>query len=720
MNSPDTLNRLSKEKSPYLLQHAANPVDWYPWSDEAFEKAKRDDKPVFLSIGYSTCHWCHVMEEESFENEMIAKYLNDHFVSIKVDREERPDIDQIYMAAVQTMTGRGGWPLTVFLTPDREPFFGGTYFPPYAKWGSPGFLDVLASIEHGWRNERSKLLKAGNALTGMLKERLPGGGGAGELTPDVFASAYEEFRRSYDETYGGFGSAPKFPTSHNLSFLLRYWLRSGERTARNMVEHTLRQMAAGGMYDHLGGGFHRYSTDREWQIPHFEKMLYDQAILARTYVEMYQITRDPFFSRIAHDILNYCLRDLRDAGGAFHSAEDADSLDPYEFEGMTPDPSQKHQKKEGAFFLWTEEHIRSVLEEKDAEILIFHYGIRPEGNAKSDPHGEFANRNVLAEAHSVEECARKFGVSPRDVEASLEKARSVLFPLREERPRPHLDDKVLVDWNGLLISSLAYAGRVLDEPRYITAAEEAARFILTNMYREGRLLHRYRDGEAAISGMLEDYAFFINALIDLYEATFDVLYIEKAVALHEAMAAQFADEENGGFYLTAKDAEGLIYRPREIYDGAIPSGNSMAALALVRLYHITFDSDYQDQYEKLFASFAGNILQRPSAYTQMLMAYDFAVGPAAEIVIAGPREDKATGTLADAVYDSFLPNRVIIHRDSNDAKAKRIQRLSPFIENQRPLNDKPTAYFCENSVCQKPTGDIAEWKRMLQAASKRE
>ncbi|MBZ0166543.1 MAG: thioredoxin domain-containing protein, partial [Candidatus Omnitrophica bacterium] len=519
MKSPNTLNRLAQEKSPYLLQHAANPVDWYPWSEEAFEKARREDKPVFLSIGYSTCHWCHVMEGESFENEVIAKYLNEHFVAIKVDREERPDVDQIYMSAVQTMTGHGGWPLSVFLSPDRKPFFGGTYFPPYAKWGSPGFMDVLVSIDQGWRNDRDKLIKSGEALTGMLAQSLPGQSGVEELSPDIFQQAFSEFQRTYDNVHGGFGNAPKFPTSHNLSFLLRYWHRARNEAALTMVTQTLRQMADGGMYDHLGGGFHRYSTDREWQIPHFEKMLYDQAILARTYLEAYQITKDPFYARIARETFGYCLRDLRDANGAFHSAEDADSLDPYEFTGMSPDPNQKFEKKEGAFFLWTKEQLERVLPGRDAEIFSYYYGVQADGNAKSDPHGEFGGRNVLAAARSIDACAGKFQIKPDEVTESLERSKAILFLLREDRPRPHLDDKVLVDWNGLLISSLAIGSRVLHEPAYLDAAEEAARFIMHNMIKDGRLLHRYRDGEAAIPGMLDDYAFFTNGLIDLYEAT---------------------------------------------------------------------------------------------------------------------------------------------------------------------------------------------------------
>ncbi|MGE3980954.1 MAG: thioredoxin domain-containing protein [Candidatus Omnitrophota bacterium] len=713
MDSKQPVNRLSREKSPYLLQHANNPVDWYPWSAEAFEKAEREDKPVFLSIGYSTCHWCHVMEHESFENEAIAKYLNEHFVSIKVDREERPDIDTIYMSAVQAITGSGGWPLSVFLGYDKKPFFGGTYYPPHAKWGSPGFLDLLVSIDHSWKNNRDKLFHSSLSLTKLLEENQPGQTDAQPLTDDVFRVAFEQFNQSYDVQFGGFGYAPKFPTSHNLSFLLRLWKRTKNADALKMVETTLNRMVMGGMYDHLGGGFHRYSTDREWQIPHFEKMLYDQAILSRTLLEMYQIKKEPFYADTVREVFDYTLRDLRDQRGAFHSAEDADSVDPYEFLGMSPDSRQILEKKEGAFYLWTYDHVYELLSQEQADVVCYHYGIRKDGNAKSDPHGEFIGKNVLYIEQSLTETAEYLKLTTQDVQRVLKESKEILLKERSSRLRPHLDDKVLVDWNGLMISSLALGGKVLNEPRYLDAAEEAAQFILFNLGKDGRLLHRYRDGQSAINGTLEDYAFFINGLLDLYETTFNMLYLKNAVQLQQKMSELFWDHQKGGFYLTAKDTEDLIYRPKEVYDGAIPSGNSMAALVLVRLYHITFDKEYQKRYDQLFQAFSKTIGQRPSAYSQFLIAFDFALGPAQEIVIAGSLQDQNMPTILGEVFQRFLPNKVIIHRDRDEAQAQEIIKISPFVKNQPSLNGKTTVYLCENYICQRPTNDSGELKKIL-------
>lgn len=713
MTADSKLNRLAQEKSPYLLQHATNPVDWYPWSNEAFDKARREDKPIFLSIGYSTCHWCHVMEHESFEDAKIAEYLNAHFVAIKVDREERPDVDTIYMSAVQTMTGQGGWPLSVFLTPDKKPFFGGTYFPPYQRWGSPGFLDVLRSIQNSWTNNREQLVASSESLSDMLAERQSGLNPGDPLGAPVLEKAYNLFARNYDRTFAGFGDAPKFPTSHNLSFLLRYWKRTADAQALEMVEQTLRRMAEGGMYDQLGGGFHRYATDREWQVPHFEKMLYDQAILARTYLEAYQITRNSFYADIARDIFDYCLRDLRDSLGGFHSAEDADSIDPYEFEHTSVE-LEGAEKKEGAFYLWTYTHMQQILGEADAKIFADVYGVKANGNAKSDPHGEFTGKNILHIDQNLEQVAESSGKSLEGVQEILERARAKLLEVRRTRLRPHLDDKVLTDWNGLMISALAYGGCVLGESRYLEAAEEAANFILHNMFDRGRLLHRYRDGESGITGTLEDYAFLTNALLDLYEATFDVLYIEKAVELTGQMLEYFWDDERGGFYLTASDAEALILRPKEIYDGAIPSGNSVAALVLARLYHMTFDADYLSRLEKMSQTFADTVRQYPSAYAQFLIAIDMAVGPAQEIVMAGPVDDAGIHHLTNQIYARFLPNRVLLHRGSDADDNSIIFKIAPFVANQPPIENQPTVYICENHQCKQPTNDPAVFIQRLE------
>ncbi|MBP9854742.1 MAG: thioredoxin domain-containing protein [Candidatus Omnitrophica bacterium] len=705
MNTPAT-NRLSKEKSPYLLQHAHNPVDWYPWSPEAFQKSKNEDKPIFLSIGYSTCHWCHVMEHESFENGMIAQYLNEHFVSIKVDREERPDIDAVYMSAVQAISGSGGWPLSVFLDSDKKPFFGGTYFPPQAKWGAPGLLDVLISIDHSWKNSREKLILSGATLTELLEKNQAGQREGQLLTDEIFTQALAQYKQSYDQQFGGFGFSPKFPTSHNLSFLLRYWKNTKNNDALIMVEKTLIQMAKGGLYDHLGGGFHRYSTDREWQIPHFEKMLYDQAIISRTYLEMYQIKKESFYADIVREVFDYCLRDLRDKNGAFHSAEDADSVDPYH-------PDSK-EKKEGSFYLWTYDHIYTLLNQQQADVISYYYGILKEGNAKSDPHAEFTGKNVLYCEHSLADTAQHFKISLPDVQKILNDAKYILFKERLNRVRPHLDDKVLVDWNGLMISSLAIGAKVLNEQRYLDAAEEAAQFILHNMMQNGRLLHRYRDGESAIQGTLEDYTFFINGLLDLYETTFNISYLKNALKLQQKMSELFWDGQKGGYFLTAEDASDLIYRPKEIYDGAIPSGNSVAALVLIRLYHMTFNKEYQIKADELFQAFSQNISQAPSAYAQFLIAFNFAVNPAQEIVIAGTLRDQNINAMADEIFQHFLPNKVVIHRDSDETLAKEIIQISPFTKNQVPILEKTTVYLCENSICQQPTSSLSELKKMLE------
>ncbi len=543
-----TANRLAEEKSPYLLQHAHNPVDWFPWGDEAFQKAKKEDKPVFLSIGYSTCHWCHVMAHESFENPEIAHVLNKYFVSIKVDREERPGIDHAYMSVVMALTGGGGWPLSAFLTPDKEPFYGGTYFPPEAKWGSPGFKDVLLSLADAWHNRRNEVLQSGQSITEALRREAQKASASSHILDEkTFDIAFSQLNKSFDVKYGGFGQQPKFPTSHSLSFLLRYWKRTGNQEALQIVDKTLNEMAKGGMYDHLGGGFHRYSTDQKWQIPHFEKMLYDQAILANSYLEAYQATGNTVYARVAREIFDYVLRDMQQKKGGFFSAEDADSVDPEDAEGAGP--KEAPHKKEGAFFLWKEKEINQTLGNEEEAVFNYYFGILPDGNAEYDPHGEFIGKNVLFAAHNLTEAADHFKKNVADMEAALKRSKQKLFEVRSTRPKPHLDDKILVDWNGLMISSLAVGSCVLNDSRYRQAAESAAQFILKNLVtKEGRLLHRYRDGESAIPATLADYAFFIHGLIDLYEATFDAAYLKEAKRLTHEMLRLFWDEKNGGFF----------------------------------------------------------------------------------------------------------------------------------------------------------------------------
>lgn len=699
-------NRLIHEKSPYLLQHAHNPVDWYPWGDEAFEKAKEEDKPIFLSVGYSTCHWCHVMEEESFENPETAKMMNDNFVSIKVDREERPDVDTIYMQVVTAMTGSGGWPMTVILTPDLKPFFGGTYFPPEDRWGRPGLKTVLQTIDQKWKTERAQILESSESITQAVRAEAESRVAMSHsLDQKTLATAYQQLRSQFDAFYGGFSRAPKFPRSHTLSFLLRYWKRTGDAKALEMVEKTLQEMAKGGMYDHLGGGFHRYSTDQLWRVPHFEKMLYDQAILSKSYLEAYQATGKQEYARLAREIFEYVLRDMTGPHGAFYSAEDADSA---------PDPAQPKKKSEGAFYIWSREEIVSALGKEKADIFNFYYGVQPNGNAPQDPHGEFKGRNILYAAHSLEETAKRFELSPEEISTTLKESKQILFTMRSKRPRPHLDDKVLTDWNGLMISSLAFGSRVLNEPRYRDAAEKAADFLLEKMKRkDGRLMHRYRDGEVAITGFIEDYAFFTHGLFDLYEATFDARYLEEANFFLKDMFRIFWDEAGGGFFLTGKDAEKLIARTKELYDGAIPSGNSVATLSLLRVGRLTMDRQMEDWARSTLDAFSADLDKFPAGYPQMLMALDFAIGPSREIVIAGEKEDTEAKEMIREIYSLFLPNKVVgLHPSGEDGK--RIRALSPFMENQKSIDGKSTAYVCKNYVCDFPTTDIAKLKQLLE------
>lgn len=702
-------NRLAKEKSPYLLQHSDNPVDWYPWGEAAFQKAQKEDKPIFLSIGYSTCHWCHVMEHESFENPEIAKILNEHFVSIKVDREERPDIDHAYMSVVVAMTGSGGWPLSAFLAPDKKPFFGGTYFPPEAKWGAPGFKDLLLSISDTWKNRREEILQSGRSILDILQNQdAKKKSESPALDRKTLDLAYRQLTQMFDSRNGGFGEQPKFPTSHNLSFLLRYGKRAGEQNAFSMAEKTLLAMAEGGIHDHLGGGFHRYSTDEKWHVPHFEKMLYDQAILTRTYLEAYQVTQKPFYIEVAKDIFDYVLRDMQYPQGGFFSAEDADSTPP------DADLKDHPEKKEGAFFLWGAEEISQVLGKDDADIFNYHFGVEPAGNAAFDPHGEFIGKNILYVAHSLKGTANHFKKSASDVEMTLRRSKEKLFQQRTKRPKPHLDDKILTDWNGLMISSLAFGSRVLHEPRYLKGAEDAAQFILKNLIKkDGRLLHRFRDGEAAILGTISDYAFFICGLLDLYEASFKIEYLREAKRLAKDMVRFFWDDGPGGFFFSASDAEKILFKQKDIYDGAIPSGNSMAALNLIRLSRLTLEDDWEKKAGKLFDAFSSEVAQRPSGYAQMLIALDFALGPSQEIVLVGDAKDKMTQEMIKAIFAPFLPNKVVAFRPFLEKEAQPIFNLVPFLKEQSAIGLRPTVYICENYVCKLPTNDLHKLKELL-------
>jgi uncharacterized protein YyaL (SSP411 family) len=697
-------NRLAGEKSPYLLQHAHNPVDWYPWGQEAFDEARAQDKPVLLSIGYSTCHWCHVMEKESFSDPGIAALMNSRFICIKVDREERPDIDNIYMSAVVAITGRGGWPLTVFLTPDQKPFYGGTYFPPEDRWGISGLKTVIASVADAWENRRAEVTRSGEMLTEALGGRSAGGADAVSLGEDTLRAAYAHFKSTFDRERAGFGSAPKFPMGHNLSFLLRYADREEESDALTMVERSLGAMADGGMYDQIGGGFHRYSTDDYWRIPHFEKMLYDQAILSKAYLEAYQATGKERYADIARETLDYVLRDMTDPAGGFYSAEDADS----------PIPENPEHKREGAFYLWTQEEVAGLLGEDVGEAVVYHFGIMPGGNAIADPHGEFENKNVLYRAHTLEETASHLDRNPDDVREIIAGACSALVAERARRPRPHLDDKILTDWNGLMISSFAAASRALNEPAYRDAAERSARFIMENLVDDGgSLLHRHRDGASGIPGTIEDYAFFIHGLIDLYEATFDVAYLAEAGRLAALMRDLFWDAEAGGFFFTALGSESLIIRTKEVYDGAIPSGNSVAALDLIRLGRLTAKPELESVAADLMSAFSADIAGTPSAYSFMLMGLDFAIGPAREIIIAEGDDTGAVAAMASAIYARFIPNKVVVLRPAAPDAARPLIDLAPFLEDHRALDGKTSVYVCMNYACRAPTASVEDLEALL-------
>ncbi|OGW81203.1 MAG: hypothetical protein A3C47_00400 [Omnitrophica bacterium RIFCSPHIGHO2_02_FULL_51_18] len=691
-----------REKSPYLLQHAQNPVDWRPWGDEAFEKAKREDKPVILSIGYSTCHWCHVMAHESFEDDATAAVMNERFISIKVDREERPDIDSIYMQYVMATTGGGGWPMTVFLTPDRKPFYGGTYFPPEDRYGMPGFKSLLSSISQAWKERRGEILESANSAATFLNQNkhIENPNVLGEKTLEA---SFERFSGSYDSRFGGFGSAPKFPMGHSLSFLLRYWKRTGDAHALDMVTHTLRSMASGGIYDKLSGGFHRYSTDTQWRVPHFEKMLYDQAILVRSFLEAYQATHDEAFARVARETLDYVLREMTDkkggdsstpadalVAGGFYSAQDADSQDPR-------DPSHK---REGAYFVWRREELDEVLGEKDAEIFSYVYGVEKAGNALQDPHKEFMNQNVLYLAQNKEVTSKYFKRSVTEIDKIIADSRKKLLEHRAKRVPPHLDDKVLTDWNGLMIASFAFASRVLDEVKYLNAAESAAEFIRTTLTdKNGRLLHRYRGGEAAIQATLDDYAFLIYGYLNLYESSFDRRWLEESRKLFRMMVDEFWDAERGGFYLTSAGTKDLIARPKNSYDGAIPSGNSMAALTALLLSRFAADEAYEKYAAEIFQVFSDEVAAQPTGYSQMLSALDFAVGPSYEMVLSAVKQDETFESMLREIYLRFLPNKITLWNKEGGDKP--------------PVDGKTTAYICKNKVCGLPITDLEEFKKQL-------
>ena len=708
-------NRLAGEKSPYLLQHANNPVDWYPWGEEAFARARSENKPIFLSVGYSTCHWCHVMAHESFESDEVAKIMNREFVNIKVDREERPDVDRVYMTFVQATTGGGGWPMSVWLTPDLQPFVGGTYFPPEDKFGQPGFKKVLEKIAAAWKQDHEKIAGQGAKIVAALQEsqatQVESGG---KIDIKVFETAYEQSSRTFDAQEGGFGSAPKFPRPVTLNFLARFYGRDrsskeGKR-ALEMDLVTLRKMAAGGMHDHLGGGFHRYSVDRYWHVPHFEKMLYDQAQLAVAYLDAFQVTHDRQYESVVRDILNYVTRDMTAKEGGFFSAEDADS--PVVAEVADPG----HAKNaEGAFYVWTKKEIEAALGQS-AEIFKFHYGVEPDGNAPagSDPHAEFGGKNILIERHTIPETAKHFKKNENEVSESLARSRETLLSIRAKRPRPHLDDKIISAWNGLMITAFARAAQVLNEPKYLESANRAAKFMRANLYNgESKLLFRnYRNGRSEVQGFADDYAFLIQGLIDLYEASFDVEWLKFAFELQETQDRLFLDEKNGGYFSTTGKDKSVVLRMKDDNDSAEPAASSVAALNLLRLAQFGDRKEWHERAKKTIDAFATTLSRFPSAMPQMLVALDSSLSKPRQIVIAGKAGATETKALLVEVHRHFLPNKILLLADAGEGQKYLGERLEA-IRAMSMVDGKPAAYVCENFTCKAPVTDAKALGELL-------
>jgi uncharacterized protein YyaL (SSP411 family) len=719
-SAPRYTNALIHEQSPYLLQHAHNPVQWQPWCDAAFEQARRENKPVFVSIGYATCHWCHVMERESFENEDIAAQLNADYVSIKIDREERPDIDAIYMAACQALTGHGGWPLSVFMTPDKKPFFVGTYFPPRDYANRRGFPSILAAISHAWRTDREQIEQASNSITASLqrlsttnesppKQATDASSKQNELSPDVLLQALARYEQTFDPQYGGFGAQPKFPSPQNLLLLLRLYKRTGEQSALDMVERTIVEMRKGGVYDHIGYGFHRYSTDRFWLVPHFEKMLYDQAMMALVYIEAYQLTKNPLYAAVAEEIFTYVLRDMTSPEGGFYCAEDADS-----------------EGREGKFYVWNYQEIMELLGEENGTLFCTVYNIRPDGNFADEASGVMTGENIPHMRRSIDDIAEQFDLEPAELQARLSIIRRRLFDERDRRVHPLKDDKVLTDWNALIIAAFAIGGRVFDNALYTGAAERAWEFIQTTMTTpEKRLLHRWRAGKAGILGFLDDYAFLAWAAFELYHTTQRTSYLSACTRLCDDMLLLFAAPD-GGFTLSAHDHEQLITQTKEGYDGALPSGNSIAATVLAKIGKLTGNERYLQAARTTLHAFAPAVRAYPVGFAQMLIAFDFLSQPTQEIIIAGELHDPDLLAMMRTVHEAYLPfalfvlNSSVTNASGTNASSANQLTLADFVEQvryQRPLDGKATCYICENFACQAPITTIADLQQRLKTVS---
>jgi uncharacterized protein YyaL (SSP411 family) len=687
MSQQKHTNQLINETSPYLLQHAHNPVNWYPWGPEAIERARREDKPILLSIGYAACHWCHVMERESFEDEEIARIMNENFVCIKVDREERPDLDSIYMSAVQMMTGHGGWPLTVFLTPDLKPFYGGTYYPPTDRGGLPGFPRVLLAVADAYKNRKDEIETSADAITEELRKVNRFRSSSQILTTEVLDQAYLALARSFDRVNGGFGSAPKFPPSMALMFLLRQHKRTNSSTPLEMVELTLDKMASGGIYDHLGGGFHRYSVDARWLVPHFEKMLYDNALLARAYLYAYQVTNKWHYRQVSEETLEYVLRDMTDRHGGFYSSEDADS-----------------EGEEGKFYLWTLDEVIKLLGPDEGRLFAAYFNITDRGNFE---HG----KSILNTPQTLEQVAKEYAVEPGKLQEVIGSGKKKLFYARQQRVRPTRDDKILTSWNGLMMTAFAEAANILERDDYREVARKNADFILKNLMRGGRLLHTYREGQAKLSGYLDDYANFIEGLLALYEATFEIEYFKCARELADVMIEQFWDESESGFFFTPADQDQLITRVKDYFDNATPSGNSVGALVLLKLALLTGETKYQRCSLEILRSVQQAMARYPSAFGYLLCALDFYLSSPKEIAIIGRADSHEVRSFLAEIYSRFVPNKVVALSEPGDEQASASIAL---LKDRLPINGKPTVYVCQNYVCLAPATTVEELASRLE------
>jgi hypothetical protein len=690
-------NQLINETSPYLLQHAHNPVNWYPWGPEALQLSKDTGKPIFLSVGYSSCHWCHVMEHESFESEDVAAILNEHFISIKVDREERPDVDEIYMAAVQAMTGSGGWPMSVFLTPDLKPFFGGTYFPKEDKYGRPGFITLIKRIHEAWSTQKDKLVESADQLVDHIEKSLAGSvGEPRQGTTTIIQNAAVELGQRFDPVNGGFGDAPKFPSSPSIGLLLREFARTGQKELLHQATFTLDSMVHGGMYDHLGGGFSRYSTDEEWLVPHFEKMLYDNAQLVQVYLEAYQVTGDRFYRKVVEETLTYILRDMTDENGGFYSAEDADS-----------------EGEEGKFYIWSHKEIMDVLGQDAGTIFCTYYNVKEGGNFSS--HETYhVGLNILHTPISDAQVASVLKISEQELADELSRSKKTMLDHRSKRIRPGLDDKILTSWNGMMLSGFAQAYQVLGNQEYLDAALKCADFILTEMVKDDELLRTHRKGVSHLPAYLDDYAFLIVALMDVYEASFDTRWIQAAEQLTETMIAKFWDDEQSIFYFTSEEHKNLIVRTKPTYDGATPSGNSMATYALLRLSKFVDNATYYDKANALLEAHYTQMNQFSSAYLKMILALDFLLYPPKEIAVVGNIAAKETQELLQAARSNFIPNKILASYDPNLPDADTIQEIIPLLKAKKLVKNKPGAYVCKNFACQKPVNDVDQLLKQLE------